>query len=183
HDLGGDIIPAMVGQGKAQVYDFARNKVPGATDRDRGSWRDVGTVDAFYEAHMDLISVHPVFNLYNHEWPIYTGHEPLPPAKLVFDSGRAIDSMLSPGVIIAGGRAERSVLSPRVVLEAGAQVSDSVLMDSVRIGAGAIVRRAIIDKNVVVPPGARIGVDPGDDRFTVTPEGVTVIGKNEIIEA
>jgi glucose-1-phosphate adenylyltransferase len=181
HDLGGDIIPAMVGKGQAQVYDFAKNMVPGATDRDRGYWRDVGTVDAFYEAHMDLISVHPVFNLYNHEWPIYTGSESLPPAKLVFDSGRVIDSMLSPGVIIAGGSAERSVLSPRVVLEAGAVVTESVLMDSVRIGAGAIVHKAIIDKNVVIPPGARIGVDDKDDRFTRTAEGVTVIGKNQVI--
>lgn len=189
HDVGGDIIPAMVRGGCAQVYDFARNDVPGATDRDRGYWRDVGTLDAFYTAHMDLISVHPVFNLYNHQWPIYTGHDPLPPAKLVFDDderrGLAIDSMISPGVIVSGGHAERSVLSPRVVLEAGSRVSDSVLMDNARVGEGAIVRKAIIDKNVVVRPGARVGVDleRDRDRFTVTAEGVTVIGKNAVVDS
>ena len=188
HDLGGDVIPALVRDGRAQVYDFARNEVPGATERDRGYWRDVGTLDAFYEAHMDLISVHPVFNLYNHDWPIYTGHNPLPPAKLVFDEDRrrglAIDSMISPGVIISGGLAERSVLSPRVVLEAGSRVSDTVLMDNARVCEGAIVNNAIIDKNVVIPPGARIGVDldRDRDRFTVTAAGVTVIGKNVIVE-
>lgn len=188
NDLGGDVIPALVRAGRAQVYDFARNEVPGATERDRGYWRDVGTLDAFYEAHMDLISVHPIFNLYNHDWPIYTGQHPLPPAKLVFDEdhrrGLAIDSMISPGVIISGGLAERSVLSPRVVLEAGSRVSDTVLMDNARVCEGAVVNKAIIDKNVVIPPGARIGVDLERDRarFTVTAAGVTVIGKNVIVE-
>jgi glucose-1-phosphate adenylyltransferase len=188
HDVGGDIIPALVRAGEAQVYDFADNKVPGATERDHAYWRDVGTLDAFYEAHMDLISVHPVFNLYNHSWPIYTGNDPLPPAKFVFDEdhrrGVAIDSMVSQGVVISGGIAERSILSPCVTLDAGAQVQDSVIMDNTHIGAGAIVRRAIIDKNVVVPPGARIGVDPEHDRarFTVTDSGVTVLGKNELIK-
>jgi glucose-1-phosphate adenylyltransferase len=187
HDVGGDIIPRLVEAGQAQVYDFADNDVPGSTDRDRGYWRDVGTLDAFYEAHMDLISVHPVFNLYNHRWPIYTGHDPLPPAKFVFnDEGRrgvAIDSMVSPGAILSGGTAERSILSPNVHVGSGALVADSVLMDGVRVGHGAVVRRAIIDKNVVVPDGARIGVDLEDDqeRFTVTESGVRVIEKNQPI--
>jgi glucose-1-phosphate adenylyltransferase len=187
HDVGGDIIPKLVHAGRAQVYDFAVNQVPGSTERDRGYWRDVGTLDAFYEAHMDLISVHPVFNLYNRQWPIYTGHEPLPPAKFVFNEegrrGYAIDSMVSPGAILSGGVAERSILSPGVHLDPGAQVCDSVLMDGVRVGRGAVVRRAIIDKNVVVPDGARIGVDPDHDRerFTVTPSGVTVLEKNQIL--
>jgi glucose-1-phosphate adenylyltransferase len=187
HDVGGDIIPRLVADGQAQVYDFADNDVPGSTDRDRGYWRDVGTLDAFYEAHMDLISVHPVFNLYNDEWPIYTGHDPLPPAKFVFnDEGRrgvAIDSMVSPGAILSGGTAERSILSPNVHLDSGAMVADSVLMDGVRVGRGAVVRRAIIDKNVVVPDGARIGVDLEDDqeRFAVTDSGVRVVEKNQTI--
>ncbi|MGH3375435.1 MAG: glucose-1-phosphate adenylyltransferase [Actinoallomurus sp.] len=187
HDVGGDIIPRLVEAGQAQVYDFADNEVPGSTERDRGYWRDVGTLDAFYEAHMDLISVHPVFNLYNQKWPIYTGHDPLPPAKFVFnDEGRrgyAIDSMVSPGAILSGGTAERSILSPGVHLDGGSSVCDSVLMDGVRIGRGAVVRRAIIDKNVVVPDGARIGVDLEDDqeRFTVTESGVRVIEKNQTI--
>src|SRR5258708_7633038 len=185
--MGGNIVPMQVDAGQAQVYDFAANRVPGSTDRDRGYWRDVGTLDAYYDAHMDLISVHPVFDLYNRQWPIYTGHEPLPPAKFVFNEegrrGLAIDSMVSPGVIVSGGTAERSVLSPGVVLEAGSQVCDSVLLNDVRVGKGAIVRKAIIDKNVYIPDGARIGLDPEHDRvrFTVTDEGVVVIGKNQIV--
>jgi glucose-1-phosphate adenylyltransferase len=189
HDVGGDIIPKLVEAGRANVYDFADNLVPGSTDRDRGYWRDVGTLDAFYEAHMDLISVHPIFNLYNRQWPIYTGHDPLPPAKFVFNEegrrGYAIDSMVSPGAILSGGTAERSILSPDVHLGSGAAVCDSVLMDGVRIGPGAVVRHAIIDKNVVVPEGAEIGVDLERDRerFTITSTGVRVIEKNQIIEA
>jgi glucose-1-phosphate adenylyltransferase len=187
HDVGGDIIPRLVKSGGAQVYDFARNEVPGATERNKGYWRDVGTLDAFYDAHMDLVSVHPVFDLYNQLWPIYTGHEPLPPAKFVFNDdgrrGHAIDSLVSPGAVLAGGLAERSVLSPGVYLDAGSQVVDSVLMDSVRVGRGAVIRRAIIDKNVVVPDGCRIGVDAADDhrRFTITTSGVSVIGKNQVV--
>jgi glucose-1-phosphate adenylyltransferase len=188
HDVGGDIIPKLVEAGHANVYDFADNLVPGSTDRDRGYWRDVGTLDAFYEAHMDLISVHPIFNLYNRQWPIYTGHDPLPPAKFVFNEegrrGYATDSMVSPGAILSGGTAERSILSPGVHLDSGAAVCDSVLMDGVRVGHGAVVRHAIIDKNVVVPDGAQIGVDLEHDRerFTVTPSGVRVIEKNQVIE-
>ena len=187
HDVGGDIIPRLVAKGRAQVYDFEDNEVPGATDRDRGYWRDVGTVDAFYEAHMDLISVHPIFNLYNREWPIYSGHDPLPPAKFVFNEGQrrgyAIDSMVSPGVIVSGGMAERSVLSPGVRLESGATVADSVLMDGVRVGRGAVVRNAIVDKNVVIHDGAHVGVDLDADRrrFTVTANGIRVIGKNQVV--
>jgi glucose-1-phosphate adenylyltransferase len=189
HDLGGNIIPMMVDRGDAEVYDFADNDVPGATDRDRGYWRDVGTLDAYYDAHMDLISVHPVFNLYNRRWPILTWHPPLPPAKFVFEdgerTGQALDSMVSAGAVLSGGTARRSILSPGVRLHAGALVEGSVLMHDVDIGRHAIVRNAIVDKNVQIPDGARIGVDRDRDRerFEVSPGGVVVIGKNQKIDA
>jgi len=185
HDMGGDVIPMLVRAGAGHVYDFNLNVVPGATDRDCGYWRDVGTLDSYYDAHMDLVSVHPVFNLYNREWPIYTHVPQLPPAKFVFEDtgrmGHALDSVVSAGVIVSGGTVRRSVLSPGVLIDAHAVVEDSVVMDDTVIGEGAIVRRAIIDKNVQVPAGARIGVDPTDDeaRFTVSPRGVTAIGKGE----
>ena len=152
HDMGGNIIPALVASGAAQVYDFTTNEVPGATERDRGYWRDVGTLDAFYDAHMDLISVHPVFNLYNMEWPILTLPEPLPPAKFVFaddgHTGHALDSMVCPGVIISGAEVSRSVISPSVHVDSYALVEGSVLFSGVRVGQRAIVRNAIVDKDV-----------------------------------
>jgi glucose-1-phosphate adenylyltransferase len=190
HDLGGNIIPMLVGRGAAEVYDFADNEVPGATDRDRAYWRDVGTLDAYHEAHMDLISVHPVFNLYNRRWPILTWHEPLPPAKFVFEdgerrTGHALDSMVCAGVIVAGGTVRRSILSPGVKVHAGAVVEGSVLMHDVDVGPGAVVHNAIIDKNVQVPEGARVGVDLDRDRerFVVSEGGVVVIGKGQKVEA
>jgi glucose-1-phosphate adenylyltransferase len=185
HDLGGSIVPSMVARGDAAAYDFATNDVPGASDADRGYWRDVGDLDAYYIAHMDLISPVPAFNLYNHDWPIYTWHRPLPPAKLVVDGlpGQALDSLLSAGVIVVGGTVRRSVLSPEVRIERGALVEGSVLLDGVRIGTGAVVRNAILDKNVDVAPGVRIGVDPASDgaRFTASRAGVVVIGKGQSV--
>jgi glucose-1-phosphate adenylyltransferase len=189
HDLGGNIIPALVAKGTAEVYDFAANRVPGATDRDRGYWRDVGTLDAYYEAHMDLISVHPIFNMYNLKWPIHTWIEPLPPAKFVFDEstrrGQALDSMVCAGVVISGGTARRSVLSQGVHLHSYAEVEDSILLHDVEIGRKAIVRRAIIDKNVRIGPGVEIGVDPAADRerFHVSAGGIVVIPKGQVVEA
>jgi glucose-1-phosphate adenylyltransferase len=189
HDLGGNIIPYMVARDEAAVYDFAANEVPGATDRDRGYWRDVGTLDAYYDAHMDLISVHPIFNLYNLEWPILTHPEPLPPAKFVFDEadrrGQALDSMVCSGVVISGGTARRSVLSPGTHLHSYALVEDSIVMQNVEVGRHAIVRRAIVDKNVRIEEGAQIGVDPAEDRrrFHVSAGGVVVVGKGEVVAA
>ncbi|HEX2410663.1 MAG TPA: glucose-1-phosphate adenylyltransferase [Solirubrobacteraceae bacterium] len=189
HDMGGNIVPMLVESGAAHVYDFSRNVVPGESERDHGYWRDVGTLDAYYDAHMDLISVDPVFNLYNMQWPILTYHEPLPPAKFVFDEdgrrGQALDSMVGAGVVISGAIARRSVLSPGVHLHSYAEVEDSILMPGVNVGRKAVVRRAIVDKNVQIADGAQVGVDPEADRerFTVSPGGVVVIGKGAVVEA
>ena len=188
HDVGGNIIPMLVERGEAHVYDFSRNDVPGATDRDRGYWRDVGTLDAFFDAHMDLVSVHPIFNLYNREWPIHTLVEPFPPAKFVFDdpdrTGHAVDSMVSGGVVISGATVRRSVLSPGVHLHSYAEVEDSVLMPGAEVGRDAVVRNAILDKQVRVAPGVKIGVDRAADRerFVISDAGVVVIGKGGVVE-
>jgi len=181
HDMGGNIIPMLVDKGEASVYDFRDNEVPGTTDRDRGYWRDVGTLDSYYEAHLDLVSLHPVFNLYNRAWPILTSMSQLPPAKFVLH-GRATESIVSAGCIVTG-EVRESVLSPGATVGQGARVSESVLMNNVVVGEGAIVNRAILDKNVVVPPGARIGVDEDFDRqhYRVSESGVVVLGKGEIV--
>ena len=181
HDMGGSIIPMLTEGGTARVYDFADNDVPGASDRDRGYWRDVGTLDAYYDSHMDLVAVHPVFNLYNRRWPIFTSPPQLPPAKFV-EGGLAQESIVSAGAIIAGATIRHSVVSPGVTALQGAYVEGSVLMPGVRIEPGAVVRRAILDKNVVVPPGAHIGVDPDLDkqRYHVSEGGITVLGKGEL---
>jgi glucose-1-phosphate adenylyltransferase len=183
HDLGGSIVPAMVARGVAAYYDFMANEVPGAVESDRGYWRDVGEIDAYFDAHMDMISPVPKFNLYNREWPIYTWHRPLPPAKFVIDElpGQAFDSMVSAGVIVAGGTVSGSVLSPEVRIERGALVQGAVLLDGVRIGRGAIVRNAILDKGVDVADGATIGVDLEADRgrFTVSNNGIVVVKKSQ----
>jgi glucose-1-phosphate adenylyltransferase len=186
HDMGGDIVPDFVSRGEAAVYDFRDNDVPGSNDRDRDYWRDVGTLDAYFEAQQDLVSVHPVFNLYNYEWPIYANAGPWPPAKFVHGwhgrIGHAVNSIVSPGCVVSGALVENSVLSPNVTVHSWGSVSDSVLMDNVVVGRHAVIRRAIIDKNVVVPEGARIGMDPEEDTirgFHVTDSGITVIGKDQ----
>ena len=188
HDMGGDIVPYFVDRGEAGYYDMKRNDVPGSSPRDRSYWRDVGTIDSFFDAHMDLIDIHPVFNLYNFDWPIYTDYRPWPPAKFVHGwenrVGRAISSMVSPGVVISGALVENSVVSPNVRVHSWATVDRSVLMEGVDVGRNAVVRNAILDKNVVVPEGAQIGVDLERDRgrFTVSGNGIVVVGKNQKVE-
>ncbi|MGW6060552.1 glucose-1-phosphate adenylyltransferase [Streptomyces sp. NPDC055189] len=181
HDMGGSILPMLTERGLAQVYDFDDNHVPGETPRDHGYWRDVGTLDSYYEAHMDLISDQPVFNLDNRRWPIYTHPGGLPPAKFCA-AGIASESIVSPGCVIRG-QVTRSVLSPGVVIEDGAVVQGSVLHDNVRVGRGAVVRGAVLDKNVDVPPGATIGVNPERDEelYTVSKGGVIALGKGQIV--
>jgi len=188
HDMGGDIIPWFVERGEANVYDFTENIIPGATERDQRYWRDVGTLDAYYDAHMDLISPVPSFNLYNLEWPIYTRQSISPPAKFVRDStaapGTAVDSIVANGAVISGGTVSGSVLGHDVYVDSGATVSDSVIMDGVRIGEGAVVKRAIVDKFVQVPPGATVGVNRELDLargYTVTASGLTVLSKGQTV--
>ncbi len=190
HDMGGNIIPWFVERGQCGIYDFKDNDVPGSTERDRNYWRDVGTLDAYYEANMDLISVHPIFNLYNHDWPTMTLLDgSLPPAKFVYGDehsrmGHAVDSFVSLGTIISGGEVYHSIVSPGVYVHSWAQVTDSVVMNDSRIGRHAIVSKAILDKGVVVEEGAVVGVDLDHDLergFTVTESGITVVPKGMVV--
>ena len=188
HSMGGDIIPMLVRERAAHVYDFLQNKVPGADARDQGYWREVGTIDSYYEAHMDLCAVHPVFNLYNSRWPILTQVPAEPPAKFVHEDGdrvgRAVNSVISNGVIVSGGLVRESVLSPGVRVDSWARVERSVVLDHSRIGRHAVVQNAVLDKNVVVQEGAAVGVDPEHDRergFVASPGGITVVGKGKVV--
>jgi glucose-1-phosphate adenylyltransferase len=183
HDMGGDIIPMLVDQGRACVYDFKRNVVPGASERDRDYWRDVGTLDSYHEAHLDLVSLLPIFNLYNNQWPIFTSNAQLPGAK--FSQGASVrDSIVCAGSIVGPASVEQSVIGTQNVVGDGSYVQRSVLLDGVRIGRGAVVRNAIIDKNVVVPDETLIGVDHAEDRrrgFVVSEGGITVLGKGQVV--
>ncbi|GAA3948578.1 glucose-1-phosphate adenylyltransferase [Microbacterium soli] len=188
HDMGGDIIPYFVERGEAGYYDMKQNEVPGSSPRDRSYWRDVGTIDSYYDAHMDLISTLPIFNLYNTAWPIRTQSVNTPPAKFVRDAvgriGNAIDSIVSVGSVLSGTHLERSVVSVGTMAAGGSTITDSVLLDHVQVGQGARVHRAVLDKNVVLEDGATVGVDRERDLergFTITESGITVVGKGILI--
>jgi glucose-1-phosphate adenylyltransferase len=186
HDFGYDILPRMVQAGRrVYAYDFAQNVVPGEDEHGRGYWRDIGTLDAYWQAQMDLIEIHPQFNFYNGRWPIRTGVTHDPPAKFVFRDeaharvGIATDSLVSHGCIISGGRIHKSVLSVGCRINSFSEVEESVLFERVRIGRHARVRRCIIDKDVEIPQGAEIGFNIQADRqrFFVTDNGLVVIPK------
>jgi glucose-1-phosphate adenylyltransferase len=183
-DLGGHVIPALTKEGVANVYDFSRNIVPGQDDRERGYWRDVGTIDSYYIANMDLIAPLPAFNLYNDEWPVYTYHGADPPAKVSRGPGwepAYVDGcLLCQGSIVSGAHVERSIIAPGCYVSNDAHVTDSILFPGVRVGVGARLHRCIIDKNVEVPDWYRIGHEPDKDRelFTVSDSGIAVIKKD-----
>jgi len=190
HDFGKNIIPTMIGEYSTYAYDFMTNQWPGMEEKERGYWRDIGTIDAYWEANMDLCSVTPKLNLYNQRWPVRTVPHHYPPSKFVFANerehrvGRATDSLVSEGCIISGGSVDRSVLSPGVRVNSFAKVTDSVLMDNVEVGRHCMIKKAIIDKDICVPPHTVIGYDPERDKkhYCVTESGIVIVSKQIKIE-
>jgi glucose-1-phosphate adenylyltransferase len=181
-DIGGDVIPALTREGVAHVYDFSQNIIPGQAEHERGYWRDVGSLDAYYDANMDLLRQVPPFSLYNSRWPVYSLQLPLPPAKI--DRGPSgqqalvVNSLLCAGSIVSGGQVERSILGPECYVDGSAQVTESILFPGVRVGPGARLHRCVIDKDVNIPAGLSIGHDPGDrEQFTTSSNGVIVVEK------
>jgi glucose-1-phosphate adenylyltransferase len=191
HDFGRTLFPGIYKTHKLYVYDFTQNSHPGMTEAERGYWRDVGSIESYWEANMDLVSVSPIFNLYNRQWPLRTPHWQLPPAKFVFADkdrsrlGIATDSLVAEGCIISGGHINRTILFPSVRINSFTYITDSIIMDGSEIGRYARVKRAIIDKDVSIGSHVVIGYDPKEDRrrFHVTPGGIVVIPKGEVIEA
>jgi glucose-1-phosphate adenylyltransferase len=187
HSMGGDIIPRLARDGAAQAYDFRQNQVPGACAGDRGYWRELGTIDSYYNAHMDLRAVIPPFNLYNDRWPIVTRMSCQPPAKFVHEDGeapgRAVNSVVCNGVI-SGGLVSDSVLSPGVRVDGRSRVNRTVILDNTHVRRNAVVENAVLDKDVTVLEGATVGVDKEHDRargFVVSAGGVTVVGKGCVV--
>jgi glucose-1-phosphate adenylyltransferase len=191
HDFGKSIVAGMYQRKRVFVYDFATNVVPGQSDRERGYWRDVGSIDAYYQANMDLVAVDPIFSLYNDRWPIYTIQYNYPPAKFVFANeqegriGRATDSLISEGCIVSGGQVNRSILGPKVRVNSYAQVDECILFEHVTVGRHCRIRRAILDKHVEIPAGTSIGYDLEEDRkrFHVTDSGIVIIPKGMRLQA
>ncbi|TMA74251.1 MAG: glucose-1-phosphate adenylyltransferase [Deltaproteobacteria bacterium] len=189
HDFGNDILPRLVETSRVFAYDFSTNEIPNMNEQQRGYWRDVGTIDAYWQTSEDLISITPILNLYNPAWPMISAFYPNPPAKFVFSDpdhnrvGLATNSMVSEGCIISGGHVDRSILGPRVRVNSFSMVSESILFDGVEVGRHARIKRAIVDKGVLIPPGTTIGYDDTEDRrrFTVSEGGVVVIPKDMVL--
>lgn len=183
HDFGHDIIPEMFPKGEVYVYDFTLNTIRGEHEGTRGYWKDVGTLDALYEAHMDLLEVIPPIDLYNKHWPMRSYHPAVPPAKFVHDQknrmGEAVSSIVSSGCIISGASVQHSILGYNCHIHSYAQVKDSVLLGNTDIGRSCRIKNAIIDKSVKIAPGTVIGYDLEQDkeRFHVSAEGIVVIPK------
>ena len=185
HDFGKNIIPKMLKEGKrVYVYDFSKNEYEGMSDSERGYWRDVGSIDSYWQANMDLLDYNPELNLYSEDWPLRTYNYNFPPAKFIWEEGdrvgMATNSMVSEGCIISGGSISRCILSPKVRINSFSNVTDSILMENVNVGRYSEIRKAIIDKNVNIPPYTKIGVDLEEDRrrgFIVSAGGVTVVPK------
>jgi glucose-1-phosphate adenylyltransferase len=185
HSLGGDIMPRLVRDGAACMYDFTRNDVPGVRGRSTGYWRELGTLDSYFEAHMDLCAAEPMFSLHNDQWPILTHVHARPPAKFTGEEGRAINSVVCNDVIVMNGLVRDSVLSPGVRMASGSLVNRAVLLHNTQVGRGATVRDAIVDKHVVISDGAVVGIDKEHDRargFTVTEGGITVVPKGQVVQ-
>lgn len=189
HDFGKNVIPTMLKEGKnIYIYNFNENYFPGMTSSEKGYWRDVGSIDAYWQANMDLIDYNPELNLYSKEWPLRTFNYNYPPAKFIWEEGdrvgMATNSMVSEGCIISGGSLSRCILSPKVRINSYSQISESILMENVSVGRHSEIRRAIIDKNVEIPPYTKIGFDREEDirkGFSVSPNGVTVVPKGAIL--
>ena len=189
HDFGKNIIPKMLSQGdKIYVYDFAKNEFPDMEESERGYWRDVGTIDVYWQANMDLLAYDPEFNLYNPKWPIRTFNYNYPPAKFIWEElerrGMATNSLVSEGCVISGGTLSRCILSPKVRINSFSSVVDSIIMENVNVGRHSHIQKAIIDKNVDIPPYTKIGFDRAEDEargFYVSEGGVTVVPKGAIL--
>ena len=191
HDFGRDILPSIYNRHPVYVYDFNENRIKGENDASRGYWKDVGTLEAYYEANMDCCAVSPIFNLYNNKWPLRTINWNLPPAKFVFGEndpegrkGAAFDSIVCEGVILSGGTVNHSILSPGCNIHSHAQITDSILFPNVDVGRGARIHKAIIEKGVKLPPNFQVGFDAEKDqeRFHVTEDGIVVIAKDTHIQ-
>ena len=185
HDFGKSILPKMVHDPPVFAYDFKRNKIPMKTAVESAYWRDIGTIEAYYEANLDLKNVQPKLNLYNWDWPIRSVNFGDPPAKFVFDEdarrGHAVQSVVSAGCILSGGYVKDSVLARNVLVDEGAEVVGSIINDNVRIGKGARVRNAIINKNNHIRPGETVGhdLDRDKERYFVSSSGIVVVGRSK----